>query len=64
MTHALIDSKNAVFAQNPHFIIPVEVSTLVDIQIFKVNQDITLKNRILNFLKYITVLPLFEALQL
>jgi hypothetical protein len=67
MTHALIDSKIAVFAQNPHFIIPVEVFTLVDIKYLNysnVNQDIALKNKILNVVKYITVLPLFKALQL
>jgi hypothetical protein len=34
MTQALIDSKITVFAQNPHFMIPVEVSTLVDIKMF------------------------------
>jgi hypothetical protein len=61
ITQALTDSKAAVFAQNPHFIITAEVSTLVCIKIFNsqnVNQIFTLKDLVLNVLKYITILSL------
>jgi len=35
MTQALIDCKITVFAQNPHCIITVDVSTLVYIKLFR-----------------------------